>query len=133
LRYSLYYFLPQVLLDADDGPLADDRDGGDVMAVGTRSGQCGCASQVTDAFKRLSQRSKTRQTSLATEPERLKAAQQFCGYIEKVRVCHRHVKATATAVGLRTRFADDVLTGRLMTYARSRTTLGTLKTASETY
>jgi hypothetical protein len=104
------------------------------QATGAHASNCSCSPQVTAAFKKLSQTSELRQTALKRETERLKAAQQFRTYVEQgVAVCARHVKATATAVGLRTRFSADVLSQRLTTYAGSRSTVGNLKAASATY
>jgi hypothetical protein len=96
--------------------------------------RCRCGDTVGADFKRLTSKHERKSTVLPHEAARLKLANQLKGYIDRgTSVCHMHLRLTASAVGLRTRFSSDILLQRLMIYAQSRTTIGQLKSAKETY
>lgn len=96
--------------------------------------RCRCGDAVSAEFKRLINKHERKSTVIPQEAARLKLANQLKDYIDKgTTVCHMHLRHVASAVGLRSRFTTDTLLQRLLVYAQSRTSIGQLKSAKETY
>jgi Phytanoyl-CoA dioxygenase (PhyH) len=112
---------PPTAAPLEDEPLEDES-------------RCRCSAAVSADFKRLVNRHERKSTVLSQESARIKLANQLKGYIDRgTTVCYTHLRNTAAAIGLRTRFSTDTLLHRLMIYAQSRTSIGQLKSAKETY
>jgi hypothetical protein len=127
---------PEASEDDHLAPISDD-DGnsrGTREACSNKANECNCGLEVTHRFRKLITKHEKIQAVLPSEVARMRLAQQFADLISiKALVCARHIKATATAVGLRTRLRTDVLRERLIAYAQSRSNSATLKTDVSTF
>ena len=126
--------------DSDDDALNDasqynsDDEHNARTAHRDRDGGCKCGPEVTYQFLKIITKHERKQSVLPTEAARMKTAQHLMGLIAAgATVCAQHIKATATTVGLRTRFRTDILQERLSTYAQSHTNSATLKTDVSTF
>lgn len=96
--------------------------------------ECKCDRAVDEAFKKKISKQEKSNVVLSTELKRLALAAELKAICDKgLHICHRHIKATATAIGMRSRETSAELTRRICIYADSRTTVGTLKTGDDTY
>jgi hypothetical protein len=123
---------PQPEVDIDD---AVEEDNNPEPKDGEEK-KCTCDKAVTLTFKtRVSSGGENKVGKILKKTiDRVNVAKEVeTYYANKVTVCAKHIKNTATSIGLKTRLATNVLLTRILRIAKCRNNLGDLMVADDTY